>query len=59
MSEPKTKVEGEKVDLRMTDVEVAEYNRLVEASKQRALTFAEENRLHILSKRNILRTRVE
>jgi len=43
---------------RMSDAEVAEYNRLAMASKVRSLTSAEENRLWVLSQRNKLRTQV-
>mgnify|MGYP001027438192 CR=1 FL=1 len=63
MSRPKGQpVSGDKawehVGLRMTDAEVAEYNRLVQASRERVLTSAEEHRLFVLSQKNRTRTRV-
>jgi len=48
----------EKCGMRMTSEDVAEMNRLREASRTRALTSQEETRLYILSQRNKLRTRV-
>lgn len=42
-----------KTGTRMTDAEVAELAQLKEASKTRALSFNEENRLHLLGRKSI------
>jgi len=52
-------VAWEKTGIRMTSEEVAEMNRLREASKVRALSSKEEQRLFILNQKNQTRTRVE
>jgi len=49
----------EKCGMRMTSEEVAEMNQLKEASKVRALSSKEEQRLFILNQKNQTRTRVE